>query len=41
MIMVFTVSILMWVGILHGTLSLYAGFSGSSTDRMTTASVGK
>lgn len=39
MIMVFAVSILMWAGVLHGTLALYAGFNGSSTDRMSTASV--
>jgi len=41
MIVVFTVSILMWAGILHGTLVLYAGMSGASTDAMTTASVDK
>jgi hypothetical protein len=41
MIMVFAVSILMWAGILHGTLALYAGFAGSSTDTMMTASVDK
>lgn len=41
MILVFAVSILMWAGMLHGTLALYAGFSGSSTDEMTTASVDK
>ncbi|MBB4350336.1 MULTISPECIES: hypothetical protein [Rhizobiaceae] len=41
MIVVFAVSIMMWAGLLHGTLALYAGFSGSSTDTMTTASVDK
>ncbi len=39
MIVVFAVSIMMWAGLLHGTLALYAGFAGSQTDAMTTASV--
>ncbi|MBO0142180.1 hypothetical protein JZX87_13515 [Agrobacterium sp. Ap1] len=39
MIVVFAVSILMWAGMLHGTLALYAGLTGASTDGMTTASV--
>lgn len=38
-ILMFAASILMWAGLLHGTLALYAGFAGSSTDGMTTASI--
>lgn len=38
-ILMFVTSILMWAGLLHGTLALYAGFSESSTDGMTTASL--
>ncbi|AYD00554.1 hypothetical protein [Neorhizobium sp. NCHU2750] len=41
MIMVFGVSILMWVTIVHGTMLAYTGLAGSSTDTMTTASVSK
>ncbi|GEM_PF-1726660 len=40
-IVVFALSIMMWGGLLHGTLALFAGFSGSSADMMTTASVDK